>query len=319
MTLNLVQGWSRRSRRANAPAAPGRTHLIPGRGVAGSLVRLARPAQWPKNLLVASAPAAAGVVDQGSVLAHTLLLVTSFTCASAAVYCLNDAQDAGADRAHPVKRHRPVASGAVSPRQAVTAAAVAATVAVAIAGIVNLPAMGVIVGYLALSAAYSIRLKHVAVLDITIVATGFVLRALCGAVGNQVPVSSWFMLVSLFGSLYLVTGKRAAEARQPPNGGATRAVLAQYPQAWLEQVVGVALTGALLSYAMWAFQDLGTDVFTPLVALSVAPFLVAMLRYGLLLAQGDGERPESLVFSDRPLLIAGVLWAALLTVGLYAA
>lgn len=308
-------GLTHRSAEAAAPDH----HAVHHHGVAGAVVRLARPAQWPKNLLVAAAPAAAGVLDQGLVLAHTLILLVAFTAASAAVYCLNDTRDRDADRAHPVKRHRPVASGAVSPHLAITTAIVAAAAAVAVAASVSLAAAGVIVSYLALSTAYSLRLKHVAVLDITIVATGFVLRALSGAVGNGLPVSSWFMLVSLFGALYLVTGKRAAEMLHSQPGEGTRAVLAQYPLAWLQQVVGVALTGALLSYAMWAFQDLGKDVFTPAVALSVAPFLVALLRYGLLLAQGHGERPERLVLTDRPLLIAGALWAALLAVGLYAA
>ena len=313
MSLPPAHGRLGRTNRSAEVPAPDQ------HGVAGAVVRLARPAQWPKNLLVFAAPAAAGVLDQGTVLARTLILLVAFTAASAAVYCLNDARDREADRAHPVKRYRPVASGAVSAHLAMATATVAAAAAVAVAATVNLASAGVVAGYLALSAAYSIRLKHVAVLDITIVASGFVLRALSGAVGNELPVSSWFMLVSLFGALYLVTGKRAAEAQHTQPGDGTRAVLAQYPLAWLQQVVGVALTGAVLSYAMWAFQNLGTDVFTPVVALSVAPFLVALLRYGLLLAQGDGERPERLVLTDRPLLVAGALWAALLAVGIYAA
>lgn len=282
------------------------------------LLRLSRPGQWSKNMLVIAAPAAAGVLDQGIVVAHTALLVLAFTAASVAVYAGNDVMDAHADRAHPVKRHRPVASGAVHPGQAIIWGACAAGVAVAVAAAVSWPAVGAVATYLALSAAYAVHLKHVAVLDITVVAAGFVLRALAGAVGNRIPVSSWFLLVSLFGALYLVTGKRAAEALND-SATSTRSVLTQYPQAWLQQVVGVALTGALLSYAMWAFQDVGTDVFTPVVALSVAPFLVALLRYGLLIAKGGGESPERLVLRDRPLLIAGALWAMMLTAGIYGA
>ncbi len=319
MTLTPAHGRLGRGHRTADAAADRDQRSHQTQGAANASLRLARPSQWPKNLLVAAAPAAAGVLDQRAVLAHTTMLLVAFIAASSAVYCLNDTRDRDADRAHPVKRHRPVASGTVTPRRAITTATVAAVAAVAIALSVSLASAGVVVGYLALSTAYSLRLKHVAVLDIIIVATGFVLRALSGAVGNQLPVSSWFMLVSLFGALYLVTGKRAAEALRPAAGDSSRAVLAQYPQAWLQQVVGVALTGALLSYAMWAFQDLGTDVFPPVVALSVAPFLVVLLRYGLLLAQGGGERPERLVWADLPLLIAGATWAALLTIGLYAA
>ncbi|MEO6996691.1 MAG: decaprenyl-phosphate phosphoribosyltransferase, partial [Terracoccus sp.] len=219
MSLLPAHGRLGRPHRSAMAAGPDH-HANQRHGVAGALVRLTRPAQWPKNLLVLAAPAAAGVLDQGTVLARTLILLVAFTAASAAVYCVNDARDAAADRAHPVKRHRPVASSAVSPRLAVATATVAATAAVSVAASVNLASAGVVVSYLALSTAYSLRLKHVAVLDITIVATGFVLRALSGAVGNELPVSSWFMLVALFGALYLVTGKRAAEVQrtQPGDG-----------------------------------------------------------------------------------------------------
>lgn len=303
-----------------SPVRPANSDELPlaGGPLWRDLLRLSRPGQWPKNMLVIAAPAAAGALDQGIVLGHTALLVLAFTAASVAVYAGNDVLDAEADRAHPVKRHRPVASGAVHPGQAIIWGTCAAGVALALAAAVGWPAVVVVATYLALSAAYAVRLKHVAVLDITVVAAGFVLRALAGAVGNGIPVSSWFLLVSLFGALYLVTGKRAAEALRE-SATSTRAVLTQYPQAWLQQVVGVALTGALLSYAMWAFQDVGTDVFTPVVALSVAPFLVALLRYGLLIAKGGGESPERLVLRDRPLLMAGALWALMLTAGIYGA
>ncbi len=286
-----------------------------------ALLALSRPGQWTKNVLVLSAPAAAGVLEQGAVLGRVLLMVLAFTGAAVAVYALNDVLDADADRAHPVKRRRPVAAGRVSPRAALGWAAVWAAVSLSLAASLGPAPLGVLACYLAVSVAYGLWLKRVAVLDIVVVASGFVLRALAGAVAVGLTPSNWFLLVSLFGALYLVVGKRAAEAARVPvaPGAAGRAVLAQYPETWLQQVSTVALAGSMISYAMWAFQNVGTDVFTPVLAVSVVPFLVALMRYGLLLAQGRGERPERLVLGDRPLLVAGVVWAGLVGWGLYLA
>ncbi|MBT9257147.1 decaprenyl-phosphate phosphoribosyltransferase [Phycicoccus sp. MAQZ13P-2] len=295
-------------------ADPAPAHV---RGRPMDLLRLIRPMQWPKNLLVIAAPAAGGVLDQGGSVARSLVAVLAFTAASASVYAVNDVVDATADREHPTKRMRPVASGRIAPRTALTTAALAATLSAVLAGATGWATLVVVLTYLALSAGYALKLKHVAVLDIVVVATGFVLRALAGATATEVTVSSWFLLVSLFGALYLVAAKRAAEAARELIG-TTRTVLAQYPREWLNQVVGVALTGALLAYAMWAFQDVGTDVFVPALAGSVGPFLVALLRYGLLVANGGGEAPERDLMTDRTLLLAGAAWATLVGVGVYA-
>ncbi len=287
-----------------------------------ALLALSRPGQWTKSVLVLSAPAAAGVLTQGAILGRVLIMVVAFTCAAVAVYALNDVLDAAADRTHPVKRLRPVASGAVTPRAALVWAAVWASTSLLIAAPLGPGPLGVLACYLLISATYGLWLKQVAVLDIVVVASGFVLRALAGAVAGGQTASNWFLLISLFGALYLVVGKRAAEAaRVPrrPGPGAGRAVLAQYPDQWFQQISTVALAGSMISYAMWAFQNAGTDVFTPVLALSVVPFLVALMRYGLLLSQGRGERPERLVLTDRPLLLAGVVWAVLVGSGLYLA
>lgn len=300
----------------SAEPAPVTTHRPTWR----SLATLSRPGQWAKNVLVLSAPAAAGVLDQGPVVTRALVMIIAFTAAAVSVYALNDVLDADADRAHPVKRHRPVADGSLTPGVALAWSALMAVVAVGVAAVLGPASVGVVGCYLTMSGAYALWLKRVAVLDIVVVASGFVLRALAGAVAVGLTASNWFLLISLFGALYLVVGKRAAEtARTPTSTIATRSVLAQYPGEWLQQVATVALAGSTISYAMWAFQDVGTDVFTPMIALSVVPFLIALMRYGLLLAQGRGERPERLVLHDRPLLVAGAVWALLVGAGLYLA
>ncbi|MFP5347149.1 MAG: decaprenyl-phosphate phosphoribosyltransferase [Actinomycetes bacterium] len=299
------------------------------------LLALSRPRQWTKSVLVLAAPAAAGTLNQAGAAGRTAATVLAFTLASVAVYAANDVRDAAADRAHPHKRLRPVASGALSATTALVWAGTCALVSLTAAAVIGSSTFVVVVCYLALSGGYALWLKNMPVLDVVAVAAGFVLRALAGATANHLVPSDWFLLVSLFGALYLVLGKRASEATHPTSttGGSTagassgpatpelpsRAVLSQYPTAWLQQMLTVSLAGALLSYAMWAFQTVGTDVFKPLLALSVVPFIVALMRYGLLLAGGQGERPEHVVTSDRMLMLAGLAWCALVTGGLYAA
>jgi decaprenyl-phosphate phosphoribosyltransferase len=293
------------------------------RALGRGLLTLARPDQWPKNLLVLAAPAAAGVIDHADVLGRTLLLLVAFTLASVAVYALNDVRDVELDRLHLRKRRRPVASGAVSVPVALCVSTVAAIGSLVLASRLG-PTTTLTVGaYLAVSGLYSLGLKHIAVLDVISVSSGFVLRSLSGAAANQLPVSNWFLLTSLFGALYLVAGKRTAEASGAVGSRGdevtTRPALAAYPIAWLQQLVTVSLAGTVMSYAMWAFQYLGTDVFRPILAASFVPFLIVLLRYGLLLAQGKGERPERLLLGDGVLATAGGVWVVMAAGSLYLA
>lgn len=170
------------------------------------------------------------------------------------------------------------------------------------------PLVAVMATYLATTTAYSKWLKHQPVMDILIVASGFVLRAIAGAVATGTLLSGWFLLVALFGSLFVVTAKRSAEHEHYLVTGVARSTVQGYPTAWLQQVLTVSLAGTVLAYATWALQYAGTDVYLPLLAVSVAPFLAVMLRYSLLVALGEGEAPEDLI-SDRFLLVAGALWA----------
>lgn len=287
------------------------------RARARAVVDLGRPRQWPKNALVLAAPAAGGVLLRPQALQRTLLATLAFIAASAAVYALNDVLDVAADRRHPVKRLRPVASGLVSPRLALGFAAAAALTSIALAGVLGWLTPLIVVSYLAISAAYTVWLKHVPVLDVVIVATGFVLRALAGASAVNLHVSSWFLLVSLFGALFIVSAKRRAEVRNLGPGAATRASLDAYTGDWLSQVLVMSLTGTLIAYASWAFQVTGHDTVRPVLAVSVLPVLVALLRYLLLVDRGEGERPELSLAGDRVLLVCALVWCALMGWGLY--
>jgi decaprenyl-phosphate phosphoribosyltransferase len=286
---------------------------------AAGWLRAVRPEHWVKNVVVLSAPAAATVLDQPAVMARTLAAVAAFVLASAGTYLINDACDAAADRLHPRKRLRPVAAGEISTRAAATAGVVACVLAAAGAVLLSRQFGLVVCAYLLLTTAYSWRLKQVEVLEMMLVASGFLLRAIGGGVVNHLPLSRWFLLVSAAGALFLVSGKRLAEQRAlGEDATAHRPVSLRYPAEWIQQTMTMTLTATVLGYCLWAFQYLGRDILQVLLAISVAPFTAAMLRYAQLVSQGHGQQPERHLVTD-PFLVSAVLCCALLLFcGLYA-
>jgi decaprenyl-phosphate phosphoribosyltransferase len=284
-----------------------------------ALLRLSRPQQWHKAVMLYAAPAAAGVIDQPQSLLRATVAGVAFILLSVAIYAVNDIRDAPDDRRHPRKQHRPVAAGIVSPLLALTWGAGAAIAGLLVAAALGVPTLLLGLAYLTAQLAYVYGLKHVAVVDVVLVALGFVLRAAAGATATGVAVSNWFLLVSLFGALFLVAGKRRAERGSTTTDARSRPVLAAYSTAWLDQLLTVALLGTLLSYGLWAFQYLGHDAIRQLLALSFLPFLTALLRYALLISTGRGELPEHELFRDRVLLSTGATWAAMVGAGLYMA
>jgi decaprenyl-phosphate phosphoribosyltransferase len=299
----------------SAPPAPPLPRITPAASLtASAFLRTARPRQWIKNLLIFAAPAASGQLLAPGVAIHAVVAFLAFTAAAIATYFGNDAADVEADRRHPLKQFRPIAAGLIGPRTALLAGIGSAAVAIAVAVAVNEMFAACLIGYLALTGAYSAGLKHMPVLEVLIVAGGFLLRTAGGAAATGVPVSSWFMLLTLFGSLFLVIAKRIGEQN---HARARRRVLSGYSADWLRQTSTMALTGTVLAYAAWAFQYRGHDVALPLLAVSIVPFLAALMRYSLLVAGGDGERPEDLLVSDRFLLVAGLIWVATVGGALY--
>jgi decaprenyl-phosphate phosphoribosyltransferase len=303
---------------------------------ATGLLRGTRPAQWSKNLLVFAAPVAAGLINQPQVAVDAGLAFVAFCAASAGSYLLNDARDVDADRNHPTKRLRPVASGQIS----VAGAHVAGTVLLVgalVLGTAVAPALGwTIAGYLLLTTMYSFGLKSVPVVDLVTVAAGFVLRAVAGAAATGVPLSQWFVLVTSAGALLMVTAKREAELARhhrsdaDPNERSTRAVLESYTPGFLTSVRTIAAGLLLIAYCLWAFEGPGGDGVAGVVSdavvgtgtvvwlqLSVVPFAVAVLRYVLLADAGAAERPERLMFTDPVLVASGALWAIIYGYGTY--
>jgi decaprenyl-phosphate phosphoribosyltransferase len=288
--------------------------------LAAGLLRTARPKQWSKNVMVFAAPGAAGVLDEAIPLGKTLLVFVAFCLAASGIYFWNDALDVEADRAHPTKRNRPIAAGIVPVPLARVVGTVLPVLALGIAGLTGRWETVAVVGtYVVVVMLYSTWLKHVAVLDIVTVASGFVLRAAGGASAVDVPMSNWFVLVTVFGSLFLVTGKRYAELREiGEDAAAVRPSLAAYNLGYLRLVLTVSCGAALVSYCQWAFETADSVQSTwPFYELSIVPLLTALLRYALVLEQGRGAAPEDVFASDRVLQVLGVAWALVFGLAVY--
>ncbi|MGW2152408.1 decaprenyl-phosphate phosphoribosyltransferase [Nonomuraea sp. NPDC001699] len=279
-----------------------------------ALVRAARPRQWLKNLLVLAAPMAAGVLGQPGRLLSALLVLAAFCLAASGSYLLNDASDVEADRLHPRKRRRPVASGAVSVRTARVAGVVLLVLGPAVAALTGgWQPPAVVAGYVALTLAYTTWLKHQEVVDLIAVAGCHVIRAYAGAVAVGVPVTGWFLVVVSLAALQLVAGKREAELRSRGVSG-TRATLAAYPAAYLTQVRVMASGAMIVTYCLWALNA-HENLF---YGLSIVPFLLLVLRHNLLVERGAGEEPEELVIRDRHTLVFAAALVVLVGLGIYA-
>jgi len=310
----------------DTPDLPSRTPSPGSRSaLTAGLVRLARPRQWIKNLLVFVAPAAAGVLLHGSVFLRTLASFAIFCLAASGTYFLNDAIDAPADRQHPTKRTRPVASGMVPVRLAlalgIALLVVAALLGEFLAGWHLALVMGI---YGLINVAYSLGLKNEPVLDLAAVSAGFVLRAVAGGVAAGVVLSNWFLIVTSFGSLLIVTGKRSGEKQlldeTDSDHQAVRQTLGLYTPSFLRTVRTLTAAVTVTAYCLWAFER-ATELHPghdPIwFQLTIIPFTIGLLHVMRLLDSGAGAAPEDLALRDHRLQIYGLAWVALFAIGVY--
>jgi len=300
------------------PFGPGATPT----GLWWGLLRIARPRQWVKNLLVFAAPAAAGVISHGDVAAHAAGAFGVFCVAASGTYFVNDALDVEADRHHPVKRLRPIAAGVVPAVPAVVAGVVLMAAAIGLSWVLSGSHLALVVAvYVVVTTAYSLVLKHEPVVDLACVSAGFVLRAIAGGVATGVPLSNWFVIVSSFGSLLIVTGKRSAEQLELGDLRAMhRRTLSVYPEDFLRSVRLLAAAVTVSAYCLWAFErsaQIGRGHHPIWFELSIVPFVIAILHVELRFARGLGGAPEELALRDRVLQGVGLLWVALVAVGIY--
>jgi 4-hydroxybenzoate polyprenyltransferase len=277
-----------------------------------NLLFLSRPRQWVKNALVfAPLIFARELFNLNSVLGATAAWV-GFSLAAGAIYVFNDISDAGADRLHPTKRFRPIASGAVSVGQA----QIFGIFLLALSAVVTvwLPfryfvAVGL---YLVVNISYNLRIKHIALLDVFSIAAGFMLRVLAGAFAIFVPVSSWLVLCTMFVSLFLAFAKRRGELLHQPaeDQEARRKVLNLYSREFLDQMITITAAGTVISYALYTVSSRTVTMFATERLIYTTVFVCyGIFRYlYLVYSDTDTENPTRTLTTDVPILVNGVLW-----------
>ncbi len=280
---------------------------------ARALVQTLRPHQWVKNLFVAAPLVFAKQLTNVDMALRAAAAVAAFCALSGAVYALNDVLDVDKDRAHPTKRNRPIASGAISARFALTASAILATVALGGAAALGWRFAAVAAGYLVINLLYSLQIKHWAWLDVAAISVGFLLRVLGGAYALPVPASPWLLVCTLLLAAFLGFGKRAHELAQAQNGegevGKTRRALERYQLSHIRvalYALGAATTAAYVFYtqAPHTVTFFGTRnmIFT-------APFCaLGMWRFLVLATRRSGESPTEEMLRDGPFMLNLLLW-----------
>jgi decaprenyl-phosphate phosphoribosyltransferase len=281
-------------------------------------IRAMRPRQWVKNLLVLTAPLAAGRLFEPAVIRGTALAFVAFCLVSAAVYLFNDVRDVEEDRQHPTKRFRPIAADELKPATALVLAAVTGACGLALGFFVSMPLGITVLVYVALQVLYSAFLKHLPVVDLAVVASAFLLRAIAGGVATDIPLSQWFLLVAAFGSFFMVSGKRYSEMKALGSDAGTRRSLTRYSESYLRFAWMMAAVMVLISYSLWAFENRGTGAFgVPWIAISIAPFTLGLLQYALEVDAGTADEPEEVVLHDRVLQGLGVVWLAVISAAVF--
>ena len=284
---------------------------------ASALVRTMRPRQWTKNVLVVAAALSAGVLGDGNNIAIIIGTFIAFTLAASAVYLFNDARDVEDDRKHPRKKLRPVAAGEVSVRTAVLSSIVVSAAGLGLGFAIDRDLGITLSVYIAIQVAYALWLKEQPVIDLAIVSAGFLLRAIAGGVAIDVPLSQWFLLVASFGSLFMVAGKRYSELRSLGNEAGTRRTLEEYSVSYLRFVWTLAATVTITAYSLWAFE-IKNETGVDWQAISIAPFVMGLLRYSVDIDRGLAGEPEEAVLRDRVLQLIAVCWLAIFAIGVYA-
>ncbi|MET4166373.1 MULTISPECIES: decaprenyl-phosphate phosphoribosyltransferase [Gordonia] len=293
--------------------------LGPPKNLTSGLIKAVRPRQWVKNVLVLAAPLAAGNITDASVLASAGVAFVAFCLAASSIYLVNDAMDVESDRNHPTKRFRPIAAGVVPVTLAYVLAVVLLVGSIGIAFLANWQTAVVIAIYLVIQLGYCFGLKNQAVIDICIVSSGFLLRAIAGGVAAEIVLSQWFLLVMAFGSLFMAAGKRYAELQLAERTGAKiRKALEYYTTTYLRFVWTLSATAVVIFYGLWAF-DKGSDHDTNVAyAISMVPFTVAILRYAVDVDGGAAGEPEEIALGDRVLQLLAVAWLVCVGVAVYA-
>ena len=277
------------------------------------LLKLLRPHQWVKNGFVFVGLLFSDVSNDWRLRGSVALAAAGFCLLSSCVYVLNDIFDRRADQAHPLKRRRPLASGAVRTGEALALAIVCAIAGFALGAAAAGRVAVMLVAYLLLNLAYSAGLKHVAILDVFIIAAGFMLRIFAGTWGVGIAPSQWLLLCGLLLTIFLGFAKRRAELMVSEGGGSNdasqRPVLDDYSPALLDTMMAISAAGVIVSYSLYTVSPDTIALHHTDKLIYTLPFvLYGIFRYIFLLHRHGGEDPASTLLSDAHMLITGVAW-----------
>ncbi|MBQ0025883.1 MAG: decaprenyl-phosphate phosphoribosyltransferase [Lachnospiraceae bacterium] len=280
-------------------------------------LKLMRIPHYIKNLLILAAPLCSGLFFSGDMACKTLFGFLAFCFVSSAVYVINDVNDAKRDRLNPAKAGRPVASGAIAPKNAIVFAAILFIIGLFFNTFASgLTGILVLVIYLLLNIAYSLGLKNVAILDVVILVSGYVIRIIYGSVISGVSISGWLYLTVISLSFFLALGKRRGEQRK--SGDAARDVLHAYSASFLDKNMYVSLALADVFYALWSMNESTAELYgTKYVFLTVPLFIIITLRYSFdIEGDSDGD-PVEVLLHDKVLMLLAVLYIIVMALLLY--
>ena len=281
--------------------------LEPRRSTAAAVLVAMRPRQWTKNLLLFAGLIFAAELGDPTKALQAVTAFVAYCAASSAAYLANDVRDVEADRAHPVKRFRPIARGEVSETAALVLAAALLTLAVALTAVLGWASLGFLAAFVALQGAYTLALKHTALVDVLVVSGLFVVRAAAGAAAVDVRISPWLLLCTGLLALFLALGKRHGElVLVGGEATPTRPVLEGYSLALVDQLLTVVAASSIIAYSLYTFTARDSDALMVTI-----PFVIfGVFRYLLLLHRGQaGEEPENVLVRDLPILACVAAWA----------
>lgn len=270
-----------------------------------------RPKQWTKNLVLFAGLIFAQQFFNVHLIIKTVIAFVCFCMLASSVYLINDIKDAEKDRLHPIKKDRPIASGKVKVKSAVAIAVILAVISLTLAYLLNFNYFILVSVYFVVMIAYSQFLKNVVIIDILIIAGGFVLRAVAGAAVVEVSISSWLLVCTTFIALFLVISKRRHEVLLLGDEAKEhRGILDEYGDRFLDQMIAIVTTATLMAYILYTMDSATIHKFGTDKLIFTAPFvLFGIFRYLYLVYQKNkGGRPEHLLFDDLPLMIAIILW-----------
>ncbi len=297
------------------------------------ILKIIRPIHWVKNLSIFAALFLTGDFENGLLFAKVFWAFVAFNFAASATYIVNDILDAKQDRLHPIKKNRPIAAGRLPVNIAIIVAVIFSLTSLYIAFNLNYLFFLLLSSYLLLQLAYSFGLKNLAVVDILIIATGFIIRVYSGAFVIDAHLSVWFLLCVISVALFLASGKRRAELNLiPETTGLTRKSLSRYKRELLNSYVTMFGNAAWMSWALYTFFESPKAVLpvwlflaelsrattiNKLLMITIPVVIFGIMRYEALIFEGRSEAPEKILLTDNGLIIAGLLWSGLVYIILY--